>query len=334
VGACLSAVLALGLQATAEDTELDTGPRVVPLAGVVDLDGVPYEGQADFEVTLIDGDQNTWTETHTGVPVDAGRYELAIGTASQETLPDWVYQVDQVYARLAVRQHEGDAWVALAGELRLAVSPLAYWSAGGGDFDVDGTLTVGQDVSVTGHTVMPNATGLVHSGDLGLASGAGAVNLGQGARVYLSDLDSAYLEFGQAQGVTLAGEGFKMVHGDQEFVVDADATSVPGSLTVNRLEIGGDFTSAYPNSSAGLITAESTTYAHTAGDGVNEINMGTTTRRACFLTRIGREDEEPADEGRRACHIFERGGDFILSTTSYYDDTDTDVSCDARCINW
>jgi hypothetical protein len=335
VGVCLSALLSAAVTSTAEDTELDSGPRVIPYAGLLDLAGVPYEGTADIRVTLSDGDTQSWQEDHEDVQVSDGHYEVAIGGAGGD-LPAWVFTASQVYARFWLRegfQTQEEDFVPLSsgvhGDLgvRLDVSPMAYWSAQGNDLHVSQRITVGGDATVTGETTLYGADGLALPS--GLTLGSGALELGAGASLLLEGSSLALTHEGDGDAGALTFEGStNLVYGDNSLQMRRGFSQAGQEVSAGALVVQGDFTAAQQDSTGALLEVEQTEYELTTSDGLQAVNMGTTTRRACFLTLLSIHD------GAKSCHVIEEDGEFLLTSTSQVDNTQTDSFCRARCLAW
>ncbi|MEO1272546.1 MAG: hypothetical protein AAFX99_30995, partial [Myxococcota bacterium] len=84
-GILFGLVLALALSSSAEDTELDSGPRAVPYNGILEYNGQPLNGQADLHFTLTDvpggqGASCIFTEEHDNIVAYSGRFSVNIGS--------------------------------------------------------------------------------------------------------------------------------------------------------------------------------------------------------------------------------------------------------------
>ncbi len=67
--------------------------RTIPYQGVLEMNGSPVNAATDFTFTLTDGDNadNTWTETHSAVPVSQGRFSVTLGSVKTDGVPAWAF---------------------------------------------------------------------------------------------------------------------------------------------------------------------------------------------------------------------------------------------------
>lgn len=184
-GALFGLVLALALNSSAEDTELDSGPRAIPYNGILEYNGQMFHGQADLRFTLTDmpggeGANCIFTEEHNNITTYTGRFSVNIGSV-QGDLPDCVFNSDAMYIKVSVRDaaadedgdDTNDAYVTLAGQQRIHPVPFSYWSAEGSDFRIDGSASVGSNLTV-GNNLTVNGVIQPRTGDNGIAwSGSG-----------------------------------------------------------------------------------------------------------------------------------------------------------------
>lgn len=159
-GALFGLVSAVALTSLAEDTELDSDPRVVPYNGVLEYNGQPLNGQADLQFTLTDvpggeGANCIFTEDHDNVTAYSGRFSVNIGRVAGD-LPDCIFNSEAMYIEIGVRDatanddqdDTNDAYVTLAGNQRIHPVPFSYWAAEGSDLKVDGDLVATGDAAV------------------------------------------------------------------------------------------------------------------------------------------------------------------------------------------
>jgi len=100
-------------------------PRVVPYDGVLNLDGAPYDGQADMRFSLYaapDGGEPLWSESWNAgdprpVQVTGGRFAVNLGTF--EPMEETLYDAGRIYLGIEVRGDGAADWVALAGRQRI-----------------------------------------------------------------------------------------------------------------------------------------------------------------------------------------------------------------------
>ncbi len=187
----LLGVPALALAQVDGNPATDDVPRVVPYDGVLNLDGVTFDGQVDIRFSLFAapaGGLPVWSEAWTlaeqrPVQVTAGRFSVNLG--SFEPIIATIEDAGTLYLGIEVRAVGAEPWVALAGRQRINPVPYALWSASAADLnvaglatvgrlDVTGRATFGENVEVTGGATVGgdvNATGDV-SGRNVTASGA------------------------------------------------------------------------------------------------------------------------------------------------------------------
>ncbi|MEO1271663.1 MAG: hypothetical protein AAFX99_26525, partial [Myxococcota bacterium] len=151
-GVFIGLIMAVGLTSMAEDSELDTGPRVIPYNGVLEFNGSPLNGQADLMFTLTDDPSGEnvnclFEEEHGDVSAYAGRFSVNIGSVVGD-LPSCAFDSDAMYIEVGVREAESDGeYVALSGSQRIHPVPFSYWAAEGSDFKIDGALNVSGAIS-------------------------------------------------------------------------------------------------------------------------------------------------------------------------------------------
>ena len=159
-GLSAGALLTLGLSVGAEDTELDSDPRVIPYNGVLEFDGQAYNGPADIRFTLTgeDPESCTFVEEHEDVPVYTGRFSVNIGVVNGDAGMNCLFDATAVYLQMAVRGGASEQEHApLAGRQRINPVPFAYWAAEGSDLKVDGHLSAAS-ASVNGPLTASSAS--------------------------------------------------------------------------------------------------------------------------------------------------------------------------------
>ncbi len=155
VGLNIGALMIIGLTVMAENTELDTGARVIPYNGFLEFNGTAFTGQADVRFTLTDEDQCNFVEDHEDVQVFAGKFSVGLGTVAGD-LPACLFDAQAVFLEMAVRGgNEDTPHVSLAGRQRINPVPFAYWAAEGSDFKVDGDTLVSGNASIGTSNVRP-----------------------------------------------------------------------------------------------------------------------------------------------------------------------------------
>jgi hypothetical protein len=280
VGVALGTTLAFGLNSLAEDSELDSEPRVFPYNGVLELDGASYSGQADFSFSLSDDAGCAFTEAHDAVQVAGGRFSVNIGAVAGG-VPDCVFDAERVFLAIAVRE-VGDTQPhrQLTGRQRVHPVPFAYWAAEGADLRVDGLLNVegaaliGGDATIGGGASVGgalNVEGMTTLGNQLSFSGVGAerqinalnnLNAGGGALTVGGDVTIGSTEQvrtltvnGPIQGRTISANnglfvtGGAVLRGSDLRLGEADiedtnlhrVMSAADNATRLRLNVNGDF---------------------------------------------------------------------------------------------
>ena len=164
-GIIFGTILAFGVNLMAEDSELDTGPRVFPYNGVLEFNGEAVNDNVDLQFTLTDEGDCVFEEAHDNVAVFAGRFTTNIG-AIVGGVPTCVFDADEIYIQVAVREADEEGqYTALLGQQR-----FAYWAAEGSDFKVDGdanilgNANVGGALSIGGSISDPDSAVVVDDG--------------------------------------------------------------------------------------------------------------------------------------------------------------------------
>ncbi|MEL6180149.1 MAG: hypothetical protein AAFS10_14410, partial [Myxococcota bacterium] len=141
-GLLVAAVLS---SAVAENSELDTGPRVIPYNGVLEFNGTAFNGDADlqFSITADDGASCTFVEEHDNVPVYSGRFGVNIGSVAGAGVDGCIFDAQEVTITIGVRgANESGEYVVLSGRQRIQPVPFSYWAAESSDIRVDGTALI------------------------------------------------------------------------------------------------------------------------------------------------------------------------------------------------
>ncbi len=146
VGLCM----ALAMTTMANDSELDTGPRVFVYKGILDIDGVAVDRPLDLLITVTDDADCNVVETHQDVTFNRGRFAVEVGSVLGGVDP-CVFHTEKVYLRFSVREgDEEGAFTALSGLQRIYPAPFAYWAAEGSNLDAQGNTFVGGTLHVQG----------------------------------------------------------------------------------------------------------------------------------------------------------------------------------------
>ncbi len=167
-GGFFGLVAAFTMVSVAEDTELDSGPRVFPYHGILELDGRPVTASQDMVFTVENDDQSCFfEERHLGVSFDQGAYQVVIGQNSEGVDPCVFDDSENIYIRIGVRPDDNDPrnnlFVPLSGRQRIHPAPFAYWAAKTKTLNVDGDMTTGNfsgdgRATVTGDLFATNLT--------------------------------------------------------------------------------------------------------------------------------------------------------------------------------
>ncbi len=175
-GIFIGCILALTVSSMAEDTELDSEPRVFPYNGYLEFNGAPLNGLVDLMFTVTDQGECSFSEEHDNVSVFAGRFVTNIGSVNGD-VDGCVFDSEQVYIQVAVRNadEEGD-YTALVGQQRIHPVPFAYWAAEGSDMKIDGGATIAGATTIGGPTTINNT--LTISGDINDSNGSVVINDG------------------------------------------------------------------------------------------------------------------------------------------------------------
>jgi hypothetical protein len=168
IGAAAGMVATLSHDARAAGSGPDTGPRIIPYDGYLELDAVPYNGTLPVEFELSNG-SNVWTQRFDALPIHGGRFSANLGSGGA-TLPQWIFASPTVSVAITV---DG---VRLANSQRIVPAPYAYWSAEGADFPVSGDLSVSRDTFVGRNLNVGGTLGVSGSTSTGALTATGGVS--------------------------------------------------------------------------------------------------------------------------------------------------------------
>ncbi len=156
-GICIGVILAMALTTMANDTELDSDPRVFPYKGYLEFDGEPFAGNVDVQFTVTDDDSCSFTEEHDSVATYGGHFAVSIGSVEGD-VPDCVFDSERVFIQVGVRNADSvEAYTTLSGSQRIYPVPFAYWAGEGSDMKIDGNATVGSNLVVMGNADLQGA---------------------------------------------------------------------------------------------------------------------------------------------------------------------------------
>lgn len=326
-GMVFGAFFSWGASILAEGTEIDSGIRVFPYNGVLDFNGVPFDGTIDVEMTVLDENDNTFTETHNNIPVSTGRFNVQVGSGGGVGVPAWVFQTDsEISLRLAVRNGDSDGdFVQLGGTQPIEPVPFAYWTAEGnakevkGDFYTSGALLVRGETRVDALTLGDSVPNVDLGGRLEVFQGSGAgLNFPNGTKVqYKSSRLYTDVGNGNNDNLSLKIGGSTVLDIFKHAVtsnVDIEITGdlvVNGSFSINGSTEGrlfhGDALERYTKNNAGVVT------------------IGDSERRFCGLSSHADEIDTNC-----ACEILDNNGTYELHVTNEADG----CRCWVHCITW
>ncbi len=153
-GICFGIIFAMALTTMANDTELDTDPRVFPYKGYLEFDGVAFGGNVDLQFTVTDDGDCSFVEEHDNVAVYSGRFGVNLGAVTGD-VPSCVFDSQRVFIQVGVRDADSvETYTALSGSQRIYPVPFAYWAAEGSDLKIDGNANIGSNLTVSGTTLL------------------------------------------------------------------------------------------------------------------------------------------------------------------------------------
>lgn len=176
-GSAFGLVAALAVSSMAENTELDSGPRVFPYHGILEFDGRPVSSPMDLKVTVSDRDNTcVFTEEHASVPFDEGAFTVVVGQVNNG-VSNCIWDKEEIYLQIALRPVDdnplNNLFVTLSTRQRIFPTPFAYWAADADDLRVDGNMTT---------TNVNGAQGVIVTGNVSAAtvdiSGSSTVEIG------------------------------------------------------------------------------------------------------------------------------------------------------------
>ncbi len=336
-GLSFGVLSAWALAISANDTELDTGPRVFPYNGVLDLHGVPFEGSVDVQVTLLDQGGESWTENHEEVQVSAGRFGVNIGSA-QGGVPDWVFDAESVSLRLAMREAQSEEpHTPLAGLQSIKPVPFTFWAAEGNNVTVRNETFVEGSLTVTGSSdidelVLEDNVDLNLTGPLGLTTGsAGGLEIGNDGSAqirYVQDGGSGDTQFAFSLSDHANNTLLFEKDGEDLLEIKNDEIDVRKDLTVpagSTFRLESEIKTNGPSGAGRLFHFENDITA--AAD--TSVSLGSSSRRFCVLAHLASNAHEDAvgSEDRDAeCDIRTSGSNWRLYATRR--------DCIARCMTW
>ncbi|MEO1268435.1 MAG: hypothetical protein AAFX99_10065 [Myxococcota bacterium] len=247
--------------ALAENSELDSDPRVIPYNGVLELDGAAYNGEADFRFAIVteEGNDCSFVEEQGDVVVYSGRFNVNLGSTTGAGVDGCIFNSQEVYITIGVRDSASDGeYTELSGRQRIRPVPFSYWSAEGSDFKVDNTLNVGGlanlngGANITGRTDITNGALYINTnidvgdttdGSLIIGSAEQLRIDGNEMQAFDSSGNTSFLAL-QALGDEVRLGGALAVRGNI-YNDDGDVVTVQDQLVVtNGMELTGNITSS------------------------------------------------------------------------------------------
>ncbi len=238
-------------------------PRVIPYQGVLELNGVPYNGPMDVRFALF-GNQTLgnagstdaecltdthclWSEEYSGnnaQQVYQGRFNSTLGSVN--SIESTIYDAGPLFLGIQVRGPQDQNWVALDNRQQITPVPFAFWSTQstnlnvGNNAQIDGSLTVNTHADVLGNITVGGVI-QTHEDELTIRQGDENVFL-------LNNTGDAYIRkslrvstLGSRNGVTeLEVQGDGLLTGDlmaNNFVDHSGLNLTTMAERVNRQDI-------------------------------------------------------------------------------------------------
>ena len=308
-GLTLGVIVTLAWDVFADgDPTTDNVPRTLPYQGTLELNGEPVEATGDNALHILfelyDGQaaEAPAYQQPLIVEVYAGRFTATIGplglnaNGDEVIISDIIANADDLYLGMTLLGDPEDPAddVALSNRQRIHASPYAMWSTTATNFTVANTLGVGGSVNVGGDVV---ADGDVDAdGDVraGGALSGGSLNLSGGMNV--------------SGGATLGGN------------LSAN------NLNVNSISSSGSISGNFQLNTSGP------TYTGRDSTGESRLNLGSTSRRFCYLIKAAYKDIEGGNE-EAECLVDTGGGQWRLRAI-VHNSGDANAHCGARCVSW
>jgi hypothetical protein len=321
LGLLVGSALAMSLTSLASGDGPDAVPRVLPYDGYLALEGDAYQGTVDLQITLTDADgQERWTEQHSGVQVDGGKFGLLIG-AVQGEVPAWLFEATGVYLQLAVRASGQEQFVALEGQRRLTPAAFAWWSAQGDHYKARGTVTALREANFEGAF----STGALALVDVEEMSMQGALYLPTGDQGGL-EAPGASLRVSQAGYLDLSADsGSTLTVG--QLVMDPRGLTLTSSAAVPSLEVTQLWLSGKETSGSLLTLYNLDGVIHEDDEGSTTAGVSYSGQGFCAITGAS------SSRGNSTCRVNRGDGvSYAFADQSRHNFGQT--YCHMHCITW
>lgn len=317
-GLALGVMMTLTVNVMADgDPTTDDVPRTLPYQGILEIDGEPVDATGGnalhimFE--LYDGQASEAPVYRQSQPVEvyAGRFTTTIGPlgvnaeGDEVIISDLIANADDLYLGMVLLGdlENPDDDVALANRQRIHASPYAMWSTTATNFVVANTLTVGGSTHIAGDANVSgevNAASITTEGPLS----ADTVN---------ADTLDLTGTLGVAGGATVNG-------------ALNSGTLDTGALTASSVSASGAISGNFQ------LSVSNATNASRDASGEDIKNLGSTSRRFCYLTKAAYKDIEGGSE-QAECRIDTANGQWRLRAI-VISSSDANAICSARCVSW
>ncbi|MCA9565624.1 MAG: hypothetical protein KC561_19135, partial [Myxococcales bacterium] len=131
----------------------DDVPRVIPYSGYLEIDGEPYNGDAQFRFRLYDaGGTLEWGETYSGddtVPVVDGHFDVYLGAVTGGLAGDFL-RAEYLTLRIYYKEEGHSGYTRVYPDQVIVPVPYALWTTASGPLTVNGTLDLGSQATFSG----------------------------------------------------------------------------------------------------------------------------------------------------------------------------------------
>lgn len=306
-------IVTCGVWVSAQSTAPDRG---IPFRGVVELNGTPIDGDVTLSLRLSSDRAATdvlWSNERT-VSVNAGAFAVVLG--EQSALPQSVFDVDALFVSVGVVTAPGtvvDIGTQQVFAAFQAVSAADATNAFNADY-----ANRAQDFLIERNGATSRIRFQAETND-------------PGEIVHEENSNSGNLWLSSSDDWDTGADNDRIIFGEQAsntrvhtFVANGNASHSGDLFVGGNLDVAGNI--------IGLsYTGESTAERRNTG-GNGDANLGSASRRFCFLTRVEFEDLDSAGEFGR-CQLLVSGGNWILRA-SLGGTIDADAVCGARCFSF
>lgn len=312
IAAAVVTVVTCGVWVSAQSTTPDRG---IPFRGVLELNGTPIDGDVELSLRLStdrDVANVLWSNERT-VSVEAGAFAVVLG--EQSALPQTVFDADALFVSVGVVTSPGTT---------VDIGTQQVFAAFQAVTAADSSTAISADYASRAQDLL-----IERSGATSRIRFQPQVN-DPGEIVHEENNNTGNLWLSSSDDWDTGADNDRIIFGDQAsntrvhtFVANGNAGHT-GNVTVGgNLDVAGNIT--------GLSYTGETTTAQRNTAGLNEANLGTASRRFCFLTRVEFEDIEGAGEFAR-CELFVSTGNEWILRSQLGPTPDADAICGARCF--